>query len=450
MLRRAAIALISLGVVRSAGCSEEPVAKPASTQIEERPAGAPAVDTPALEASAPVKLLHPTTLISAFGGTCYVGEKGKLRCFDPADKCIAEPPQGSFASISGTEEYACGLADDGALTCWGRGTTQKPKIARAQQVSVAKPHSCALASDASVHCWGNDHDGSLSVPDGAFTQVAVGHHHTCALRDDKSIACWGWNTSKQTEAPEGEFVFVSSGLQRSCAIRATGEIVCWGDDKSVPPGKFTQVALGGSRACALRSDGEVVCWGYRIDGFATMKGGPYVEVSDSCARGAQGEVTCFSPGNDNITDDGSSRYADAKGSCGPPPAPTGKSAPVVHRPWIAQAMESVRANDFDAIESGRDQVTKEDLPAFVEEYFKLTDWEDKSSLIDLVQDHHEAVMAPMMKDALEVPDCEYDSCWATRAVALSYFDGDFGRFMTYFEDHALAKKRIAERLLELK
>lgn len=445
------IALTGLGGIGGAGCSGESASKSARSKAKPAPEdlSAPAAESPPL-AKAKLKLTHPNTLMRAFGGFCYIGDKGLLRCFDPGDNCIAEPPKGTFASISGTEAYACGLTADGTLSCWGRGQEKEPTLSRAQQVSVAKPHSCALAADGAIRCWGSDHNGSLAAPEGVFTQVAAGHHHTCAVREDKSLACWGWNTSKQTEAPDGQFVFVSSGLQRSCAIRASGEVVCWGDDDAAPPGKFTEVAIGSAQTCALRSDGEVVCWGYQIDGFATMTGGPFVEVSEESARAEDGKIVVFAPGSANETDDGSSRYADKNGSCGAPVAPEGEAAPVVRRPFINEAMKAVRANDFDAIESSRDHVKTKDLPAFIEAYFTLTDWEDKSSLIDLVQDHQEAVMAPMMKDALNVPDCEYDSCWATRAVALSYFDGDFGRFIVYFEDHALAKKRVAERLIEFK
>tara|TARA_R110002096_G_scaffold171490_8_gene344641 strand:- start:37114 stop:38454 length:1341 start_codon:yes stop_codon:yes gene_type:complete len=443
------IAIVTLILLAVAGCSKESAKTPAAaetTTLSPEQAGSA---TGASEPLSAFTLAHPTTMASAFGGVCYVDSKSGLRCFDSSDGCIAEPPKGKFASISGTEEYACGLAADGEISCWGPGGPEVLEIRQARQVSVQKPHSCALAADGSMQCWGRDFEGSLEVPEGKFTQVAVGHHHTCALREDKSIACWGWNTSKQTAAPAGEYVFVTSGLQRSCAIDAEGKIVCWGDNTDSPPGSFTQVALGSSRTCALRSDGEAVCWGYRIEGFATMSGGPFIEVSEECARTATGNIECFAPGSANNVDDGSSRYPDASGSCGPPTAPPDEAV-VVRRPWIDDAMKLVRANDFEAIESARDQVTKADIPAFVEEYFKLTEWEDKTSLVDLLQDHHEAAMNPMMRDALAVPDCEYDSCWATRAVALSYFDGDFDKFMTYFSDHKLAKQRIEERLAEFK
>jgi len=416
------------------GCKDKPSGSKAA------PPAAPAAETPEQ-----VELVHPQRVMTAFGGVCYLAGDGAIKCVDSYDHCISPPPKGAFASISGTEAYACALDATGKLTCWGDGTEQKPPIERAVQVSVQKPHSCALGLDGKVSCWGRDYEGSLAVPDGTFTQVAVGHSHTCALRADETVTCWGWNTSGQTDAPGGKFTTLSAGTQLSCGIRPTGELACWGMDTKVPPGQFTDVSADGFRNCALRKDGVLVCWGSGWGDGKELDGGPFVALAESCGVTAGGELTCFRVDGTQHGDDGTTRYADASGSCGPPAAPAEvPTGPAPRRPWIDEAMKLVKSHDSGALSDARDLVEKGDVRAFVEEYAKLTDWDDKEALVFLIQDQNDPALTPVMQDFLFHPDCDYEPCSWSRAVALSQLDGNAENFSKYFDDPAAAKKKVAE------
>ncbi|MCA9607170.1 MAG: hypothetical protein KC619_16300 [Myxococcales bacterium] len=406
-------------------------------------------EAPAAEVGAPVDLLLPSTLApGASQGVCHLDD-GALACFDLGDHCATRPPTGRYASVAAQGNTMCALRADGALSCWVDGEETETPVDHALQVAVGS-HVCALTLEHTLRCWGSDYEGSIAdVPDGRFRQVAVGHLHSCAIREDGTLACWGWGTSGQTVVPEGTFTYVASASQRNCAIRTSGEMVCWGEREREPPGRFTRVGLTNPYACALRDDGALVCWGYELDGFVEMEGGPYAEVVETCARTRAGEVRCLRAGGRMGADDGQSRYADASGACPRAPSAPAPSGPVVRRPFIDRAMAIVRAHDWDAIESGRDEVRAEDVPAFVEEYARLEPWEDKTYLVMLLQDQHDPRMQPIYRDILAVPDCGDDSCWIARASALAFFDGNFDSFGRYFDDHALCRRRIAERRAEL-
>lgn len=118
------------------------------------------------------------------------------------------------------------------------------------------------------------------------------------------------------------------------------------------------------------------------------------------------------------------------------------------RPFVDEVMVKVRNGTVDT-ESERDRVKPEDVPHLAREYLASKKWAEKTLLVELVQDSHDPVLADVMWDALDVPDCDDDICWWVRATALSYLDGDFKRFSGYYEDRkacrAALQKRLAER-----
>jgi hypothetical protein len=120
----------------------------------------------------------------------------------------------------------------------------------------------------------------------------------------------------------------------------------------------------------------------------------------------------------------------------------------VRRPYVDQLLAKVKAGTVDT-ESERDRVKPEDLVHLAKAYAAATSWAEKTSLIEVVQDSKDPVLTDVWWDALDVPDCKDDVCWAARAIALAHLDGDLTRFTTYYEDRkacrAAVKKRLEER-----
>ena len=182
------------------------------------------------------------------------------------------------ALSQGLSDHVCGIAEDGAVLCWGvnvYGQLGKLELYRHEEpvpvqglpdkaVSVAtSEHStCAVLADASVWCWGNNTNFTLGqatdrvpgvnkpgsmfpikVPGlGAVKALASGGNHYCALEDGNVMKCWGDNKYGQL------------------GIGTDTQVVGPRDVRNLP-GVVTQMALGQSHTCVLLDVGSVWCWG---------------------------------------------------------------------------------------------------------------------------------------------------------------------------------------------
>ena len=135
------------------------------------------------------------------------------------------------------------LSSDATLRCTaakhGAVRLDVPPPGTFQRVAVGYDFACAIAVDGALRCWGKTPYG---VPSGTFTQVSVSssvdgkvnhYSHACAVRTDGTVACWGENEAGQSTPPAGAFVEVAAGGHHSCAIRQSGGVVCWGGGPAI-------------------------------------------------------------------------------------------------------------------------------------------------------------------------------------------------------------------------
>jgi alpha-tubulin suppressor-like RCC1 family protein len=142
------------------------------------------------------------------------------------------------------------------------GGTVSPAIGAAR-LGVGKGFACVLADDGSVWCWGIAEtgelgDGSITSAHAAparvlgldgVTQLAVGLSHACALRAAGDIWCWGLNAWGQlgTGAPEMSCEpGITNGFCSPVPVRS-----------GFPPA--VGVAAGGGSTCAWTFEGRVYC-----------------------------------------------------------------------------------------------------------------------------------------------------------------------------------------------
>jgi alpha-tubulin suppressor-like RCC1 family protein len=132
-----------------------------------------------------------------------------------------------FTQLAAGTDFTCALRNDGAVLCWGLGTSgqigngSSTTQANATQVSgltsgvvaitAGAAHACALKNTGEVVCWGANGSGQLgdnsqtnrntpvvvSSTSGGSTivSVAAGTSHTCAARVDGTASCWGNNAT---------------------------------------------------------------------------------------------------------------------------------------------------------------------------------------------------------------------------------------------------------------
>jgi alpha-tubulin suppressor-like RCC1 family protein len=237
-----------------------------------------------------------------------------------AGSAAPEERMSGAVSVSANQRHACGLAEDGSISCWGAnlygqlgdGSTDDADVASspvqgladATALSAGDDFSCAVIDDGTVRCWGFNLSGQIG--DGTIlniamesrevlgldsaTGVAAGGNHACALLEETTVRCWGGNefgqlgdgsTVDRLEPVEvdglSDVVLLSAGRGFTCALVRDGSVSCWGlnglgqlgddgGDRARPgpvPGlaDVASIASGLLGTCAVTTDAAVVCWG---------------------------------------------------------------------------------------------------------------------------------------------------------------------------------------------
>ncbi|MEY3407321.1 MAG: hypothetical protein RL038_382, partial [Actinomycetota bacterium] len=179
----------------------------------------------------------------------------------------SQNPGTSFIQVDTGIGFACALATNGTISCWGRnvegelgrGTFSNGEgpglvsgVTDAIQISVDSYNACYLSSAGIVKCWGygggnrlgNGSEENSAVPVGVADvegamQVSTGYAGSCALIYGGTVKCWGealtlgagdFSTNGQTVTVAGlsDATSISTGLYHSCATVLFGSLKCWG------------------------------------------------------------------------------------------------------------------------------------------------------------------------------------------------------------------------------
>src|SRR5262249_25750157 len=124
-----------------------------------------------------------------------------------------------WTSIAAGNAYACGIAPDSSLWCWG-------------------PNNDAQLGDGTQ----TDHPAPEQIGGMEWAQIAASYGTTCGIKTNGTLWCWGYDY----------YGTVGDGCP-TYYIKQPTQI---GTDTD-----WTAIAMGGFHACALRG-GEAWCWGY--------------------------------------------------------------------------------------------------------------------------------------------------------------------------------------------
>jgi len=232
-------------------------------------------------------------------------------------------------AIDAGSEMTCSSAIKSLPFCFGNGehgqtgngvvsaTAQKnalvriPGVPPIAEMSLGSAFACALAFNGTVWCWGDNEGGELgnglSATDSPTPTVvhlppavaiAAGYDSACAVLRDRTLRCWGRNDAGElgrgdyTDAttpvtPTGHLhvTALAAGSETTCAIDTTRHAWCWGQNHFGEVGDgTTQNRYGPVRVsdlgtvtdiessamsdsmCALTVAERVECWGYNVHG----------------------------------------------------------------------------------------------------------------------------------------------------------------------------------------
>lgn len=223
-----------------------------------------------------------------------------------------------FTRLMPINEFMCGVAEDGALWCWGKpvGVANADFIAPRRvadpaswdRAVVAGGTACTIRTDQTIWCSNEVFIGAPLVATPRWTQVlagatpwiqlAKGRDHVCALNAANELWCWGKNYSGQLGVPDVEQLTtprlirsarsVAANIDQTCAVALEGTLWCWGADpnSSIPSSPvalqigsdadWITVSLDFGHICATKSDGAMWCGGRVHD--LSAAGSPYLKL----------------------------------------------------------------------------------------------------------------------------------------------------------------------------
>jgi hypothetical protein len=223
---------------------------------------------------------------------------------------------GVSAGLEWSPTFACGLADDGRVFCWGSNqlsllgstavmdrcervytrvygrewvtATARYRCSgapvevdggrRFTRLSATQEHACGVTTAGDVYCWGLNRHGQVGAGDATvgaavaaparadaavrFREVSAGPAATCALTDAGAAHCWGLNPPVPLAGPPGVLVGDESGL---LGVGSRDRVVARPRPVAGLPA-LASVSVGDGHACGLTPDGEAWCWGHNYAG----------------------------------------------------------------------------------------------------------------------------------------------------------------------------------------
>ena len=232
-----------------------------------------------------------------------------------------------YPYISAGMDATCGITQDGAAWCWGRGNYGKlgngasndsdtPVAVSGnytfKKIAIGGDSVCGIDVGGDAYCWGNDGSGRLGDGGGSsnkdvpsivaggykWKDISVGGDHACGVTTTGAAYCWGNDNtgelgnggiSGDQASPSAvagvlSFSTITAASDSTCALTTTGLAYCWGADYNGEIGNggtggdqispvpvvggrsYSMIDCGDDHCCALTTGADAYCWGRDNEG----------------------------------------------------------------------------------------------------------------------------------------------------------------------------------------
>ncbi|KAG9144512.1 hypothetical protein Leryth_010740 [Lithospermum erythrorhizon] len=140
-------------------------------------------------------------------------------------------------SVSVGEHFVCGLTGSRQVQCLGTNTNVTKRVpgGNYSMVAAGSQWACAIAINGTLVCWG---DNVGKTPPGDFKALALGDQRGCALTNPNgTVVCWGGNGmfSIPESLRETSFLALESKGDVFCGVTTLDlTLYCWGNDNLDP------------------------------------------------------------------------------------------------------------------------------------------------------------------------------------------------------------------------
>lgn len=111
-------------------------------------------------------------------------------------------------------------------------------------------------------------------------------------------------------------------------------------------------------------------------------------------------------------------------------------------PFLKKALTAIQSQDYQSLESLRDEVRPEGVRELVKTWKPSMPWSIKDGYIALLMDQTGELVRPLMEDALNSPTAE------SRAYALCSVTGNFGLFESLLTKGGVDAEKVKVAILQ--
>jgi alpha-tubulin suppressor-like RCC1 family protein len=196
---------------------------------------------------------------------------------DPAAQGIGRSH--SWWMLKAGFEHSCGIVQNGALYCWGKGSNGRLGYGSSSIFSFPMPGKEMI--NAAV----------------AWQDVAPSLQHTCAIDAGGKLYCWGSNTyisglgnSPLQMGTRTNWASLSVGLsQHTCAIDTAQQLYCWGSNVDKTVANTADDKISFANAVQIPGDWKKVVTGSNVESDATVA----PTVQNTCGVSINNGLYCW-------------------------------------------------------------------------------------------------------------------------------------------------------------